>query len=449
MNVIFKRFKTLISLFCLSFFLVITLSCGPTITVGVIAAKVDRVVTLIDATDKALNIIYTLVDTYYKTLGDDIENADPNDIENTEEKTNYKFSNETIEKMEARHLDLATKHEDLDDYLNQTEREADELFSMLKTQANKNSNDSQRQALLTDISNREKAFSEKISIAESFSSKIRASIKEYENILIVFQVSVGTAELQSYIQTVDSVINKYSSLEQEVQAAINEGRQLIISTNTESSPSQISKTTTSAPSNSEATTSAPSSSDTTTSVPSNSDTKKQKTSTPTPSVSTEPSPKPADSASSPSRQSKSSSSKTEFPISLITFPTGQTGLFVVPNNQTTPSAYGGDLRFYDVHIAKMIEITHYVCKNLDSDSPLDSIDWRYQAGNGNIEMGTFTISCSLADDIAQEYDLGKVEDTPILISQSEGTVNVPIPTLKITGNKVSRWRNFTAGFEPN
>lgn len=59
---------------------------------------------------------------------------------------------------------------------------------------------------------------------EDFSSKLKTSIKEYDNILNVFQISVALDQVPKYIETVDSVISQYKSLEQDVQIALNEGR---------------------------------------------------------------------------------------------------------------------------------------------------------------------------------------------------------------------------------
>ncbi|XGV94253.1 MAG: hypothetical protein ACAF41_00010 (plasmid) [Leptolyngbya sp. BL-A-14] len=48
----------------------------------------------------------------------------------------------------------------------------------------------------------------------------------------------------------------------------------------------------------------------------------------------------------------------------MTIETGE-GAFVltVPDNNTTRSAYGGRLRVYDVHIAKMFEVTYNLCQS--------------------------------------------------------------------------------------
>ena len=44
----------------------------------------------------------------------------------------------------------------------------------------------------------------------------------------------------------------------------------------------------------------------------------------------------------------------------ITYAEGQWSLSV-PDTDTTVSAYGGRLRLYDVHIAKLVEVTHNSC----------------------------------------------------------------------------------------
>ncbi|WP_445240385.1 hypothetical protein [Microcoleus vaginatus] len=67
--------------------------------------------------------------------------------------------------------------------------------------------------------------------------------------------------------------------------------------------------------------------------------------------------------------------------------------FIVPDRNTAKSAGSRKLRLYDVHIAKMFEISHFLC---DRDRASEGYNWSYQAENGSIEMGRFKISCNLA-----------------------------------------------------
>ncbi|HEY9811308.1 MAG TPA: hypothetical protein V6D13_18440 [Halomicronema sp.] len=123
----------------------------------------------------------------------------------------------------------------------------------------------------------------------------------------------------------------------------------------------------------------------------------------------------------------------------------------VPDKDTTKSAYGGQLRLYDVHIAKMFEVTHFLCRQFDSNSSFKGHEWLYRADNGKINMGRFQITCQLAADIANAYGLGKPERTSIGLDTEGGPPQSRtglIPTLDITGNKINQWLNFTERFQP-
>ena len=131
----------------------------------------------------------------------------------------------------------------------------------------------------------------------------------------------------------------------------------------------------------------------------------------------------------------------------ISFDEGTANL-TVPDKNTTLSADGSQLRRYDAHIAKMFEVTHYLCKN----DVQGGIEWGYQAGSGSINMGIFSISCQLADQIASAYGLGIPERTAIRFSQGESvgplTKNYDVPKLNLTGSKLSRWMKFAQRFKP-
>jgi len=134
----------------------------------------------------------------------------------------------------------------------------------------------------------------------------------------------------------------------------------------------------------------------------------------------------------------------------MTITTGE-GMFslTVPDTDTTRSAYGGKLRVYDVHVAKMVEVTDFMCS---SGRLSPGTTWSYYAGSGSVNMGNFTISCQLAHDLAIAYGLGKPEQTRLYFSYEESggssrTMNVPI--LNITGGKVNQWIRFANRFKPS
>jgi hypothetical protein len=114
-----------------------------------------------------------------------------------------------------------------------------------------------------------------------------------------------------------------------------------------------------------------------------------------------------------------------------------------PVADTTESFNGGLLRVYDVHIAKMVEITHYQCNNSGSRA---NRTWFYHAND--INMGRFRISCDLANDLSIAYGMGKPELTNIFMAEIEEPSTTRIPTLNITGGKVKTWMKFTQNFKP-
>ena len=150
----------------------------------------------------------------------------------------------------------------------------------------------------------------------------------------------------------------------------------------------------------------------------------------------------------------------------VTYMEGQWFLSV-PDADTTVSAYGGRLRLYDVHIAKMIEVTHYQCtfprragtSPEENGSRIKSYDWSYFAGYSAdyrrraeaTSMGNFIITCELAQSLVDSYGLGKPELTTIsyeVRSAEMGTTTRMIPILDIRGKEIGEWMNFTSNFKP-
>ena len=131
----------------------------------------------------------------------------------------------------------------------------------------------------------------------------------------------------------------------------------------------------------------------------------------------------------------------------------------VPDPDTTVSAYGGRLRLYDVHIAKMIEVTHSRCSSprRAGASPkknglrIEKYHWLYSSAQGWGDMGYFPITCKLAQSLVNTYGLGKAESTTIWYEVSSavmGTRTEMIPILDIRGEEIDEWMSFTSRFKP-
>jgi hypothetical protein len=150
--------------------------------------------------------------------------------------------------------------------------------------------------------------------------------------------------------------------------------------------------------------------------------------------------------------------QTEMPITEIrwfNFPSKegwQHIQFTVPNEDNTKPISGGKLRLYHVHIAKMFEISHFLC---DRDRKSAGYDWSYEVANGNINVGRFKISCDLARQIGTAYGFGKPQLTVIRrnfnLKDARPSVTLEqysIPVLNITKNNISQWRDFVKKLTP-
>jgi len=126
----------------------------------------------------------------------------------------------------------------------------------------------------------------------------------------------------------------------------------------------------------------------------------------------------------------------------------------VPDQDTTRSAYGGMLRRYDVHVAKMFEVSHHYCQQNEA---VEGIRWDYEAANGNVYMGRFNISCDLAKEVITAYGPKRTELTevsfvdiqPDEMRENPYTRDYEIPVLNIdTNEKIQRWRQYVQAVPP-
>uniref|UniRef100_A0A832H836 Uncharacterized protein n=1 Tax=Oscillatoriales cyanobacterium SpSt-402 TaxID=2282168 RepID=A0A832H836_9CYAN len=125
-------------------------------------------------------------------------------------------------------------------------------------------------------------------------------------------------------------------------------------------------------------------------------------------------------------------------------------MLTVPDKDTTKSAYGSKLRRYDVHIARMFEVTQQLC--IESNGSAGPVLWRYTAGNGTINMGTFRIECGDADGAAMMMNAGKKERVTIYRSSEGGardSVVLTVLALDLSNDaQATRWQTITRNFKP-
>jgi PDZ domain len=206
------------SILCFSFTIIFIVSCGAVVpTVLTITRSARDLGILINITEKIAILTSNSVDFSYQDLGKklrDVEAKKP-------------YSNDFIGGMEERYSELLTNHQKLDDSISKTQAEADNLFSLLKTNADGNSTPELKEKMLDDINIKRKIFRNKIEVVEAVSSKVEVSIKKYHDILTYFQNKIGTEKIDEFIKIVDGVIGEAQALNQDVQVALVEGREII------------------------------------------------------------------------------------------------------------------------------------------------------------------------------------------------------------------------------
>jgi hypothetical protein len=122
------------------------------------------------------------------------------------------------------------------------------------------------------------------------------------------------------------------------------------------------------------------------------------------------------------------------------------GRFEVPDQDTSLQAYSNSrMSRYDVHIAKMIEVTHhYWCLNRKG---YKGVHYNYYADNGKIFMGRIYISCDQAAKAFKEFGQGRAETTAIY-HRGNGPEKVEIPVLDLNGNKIPAFQKRVAAIKP-
>ncbi len=144
---------------------------------------------------------------------------------------------------------------------------------------------------------------------------------------------------------------------------------------------------------------------------------------------------------------KTVAQNTELPMT-IHWSDGEVFFLDVPDKDVNRPAYGGKLKLYDAHVAKMFEVTQHLCQK---EPKRTGYNWIYEKNEGLTRIGGFEISCDLANDIAIAYGAGKSESTTVECSRGgracpSKTYSVPI--LNITGGKVNSWIQFMSRFKP-
>jgi hypothetical protein len=140
--------------------------------------------------------------------------------------------------------------------------------------------------------------------------------------------------------------------------------------------------------------------------------------------------------------SKNVDARTPIAILEINFPGNENNnpdrpaQFIVPDRDTSISATGGYLTRHEVHLAKLVELTHsYWCPNRPSS---DGLYFDYSSNNGKEFRGRFYVTCQFAQETVDRFGLGPSEMTEFTVGRRDYRLN--IPTLNTSDRKAFKNR---------
>ncbi len=129
--------------------------------------------------------------------------------------------------MEEQYAELDNRFSELQSNFNRAQSEASTLFRLLRSRADENTNPEFKQAMISQIGEKEDSFNLKIGVASQVLSRVEKSIQQYNDILGFAQVTVGLDAVNVYIEQVNSVLAESDSLSVDIEKAIEEASEII------------------------------------------------------------------------------------------------------------------------------------------------------------------------------------------------------------------------------
>ena len=139
------------------------------------------------------------------------------------------------------------------------------------------------------------------------------------------------------------------------------------------------------------------------------------------------------------------SARSPIAILRINFPADdRPATFVVPDRDTSVSSEGGNLTRHEIHLAKLIELTHgHWCKTRTSESGI-YVD--YSANNGKEFRGRFYIGCQFAQETMNRFGTTTTEFTEFTDINRRRSLN--LPTLALTPANAPDFKSLVQSIKP-
>ena len=112
-------------------------------------------------------------------------------------------------------------------------------------------------------------------------------------------------------------------------------------------------------------------------------------------------------------------------------------------DKTTVNKVKYGLRTYDLHVAKMIEVSGHYCQ----DRPQDYVmRWNYFAADRTVFMGEYTIPCTLAKNTLKKFGTKGTETLPIDYAGNKQATKFPV--LNLTQSNAATFAKFVQTLKP-
>jgi hypothetical protein len=120
----------------------------------------------------------------------------------------------------------------------------------------------------------------------------------------------------------------------------------------------------------------------------------------------------------------------------------RTATFRVPDKSTTKLVQDG-LRLYEVHLAKMIEVTNNYCQDRESNYV---VHWIYQAEGGKVFMGNYDMTCQFAKNTMKKFGTAASETVPI--DYAGHSESVKITPLNLNSENAKEFTSLVQSIKP-
>lgn len=122
--------------------------------------------------------------------------------------------------------------------------------------------------------------------------------------------------------------------------------------------------------------------------------------------------------------------------------TGRAATFRVEDKTTVTPVKDG-LRLYELHLAKMIEVSEHFCRDRE---PEYKFTWNYEAEGGKVYMGEYSWTCQFARDTLKKF--GSSGEENITIHYVDNPQKETISALNITGKNAENFIHLVRTLKP-